>query len=178
VVHERLSKVKALAVLSADAISSVAYGPEAALMVLTAAGANALWLNLPISAAIALLLVIRIVSYRQTIFAYPSGGGAADRARAHRRGVDHLGCCIDLGRAGARRQCTTALSGARKPWCEHAADMAGTRIRRKHPAKLHADKGNDFSEKPRALRRRGVTPGIARRGCGVERTPGSLPLGG
>ena len=75
-VHERLSKVKALAVLSSDAISSVAYGPEAALLVLTAAGANALWLNLPISAAIALLLVIVTVSYRQTIFAYPSGGGS------------------------------------------------------------------------------------------------------
>src|SRR6202049_1085986 len=74
--HERLSKIKALAVLSSDAISSVAYGPEAALLVLSAAGAGALALNLPISAAIALLLIIVTFSYRQTIFAYPSGGGS------------------------------------------------------------------------------------------------------
>src|SRR5215470_10488531 len=75
-VHERLTRVKALAVLSSDAISSVAYGPEAALLVLSAAGASAMGLNLPISAAIALLLVIVTLSYRQTIFAYPSGGGS------------------------------------------------------------------------------------------------------
>jgi len=74
--QERLTRVKALAVLSSDAISSVAYGPEAALLVLSAAGAGALVLNLPISAAIALLLVIVTFSYRQTIFAYPSGGGS------------------------------------------------------------------------------------------------------
>ena len=75
-VHERLTRVKALAVLSSDAISSVAYGPEAALLVLSAAGASALALNLPISAAIGLLLIIVTLSYRQTIFAYPSGGGS------------------------------------------------------------------------------------------------------
>ncbi len=74
--HERLTRVKALAVLSSDAISSVAYGPEAALLVLSAAGAGALVLNLPISAAIAVLLIIVTFSYRQTIFAYPSGGGS------------------------------------------------------------------------------------------------------
>src|SRR3984893_9210344 len=55
--HERLARVKALAVLSSDAISSVAYGPEAALLVLSAAGAGALALNLPLRAAIALRLV-------------------------------------------------------------------------------------------------------------------------
>src|SRR6202158_4993402 len=74
--HERLTRVKALAVLSSDAISSVAYGPEAALLVLSAAGAGALVLTLPISAAIALLLILVPFSYRQTIFAYPSGGGS------------------------------------------------------------------------------------------------------
>src|ERR1700730_15854599 len=74
--HERLTRVKALAVLSSDAISSAAYGPEAALLVLSAAGAGALVLTLPISAAIALLLIIVTFSYRQTIFAYPSGGGS------------------------------------------------------------------------------------------------------
>jgi amino acid transporter len=75
-VHERLTRMKALAVLSSDAISSVAYGPEAALLVLSAAGTGALVLNLPISAAIALLLIVVTFSYRQTIFAYPSGGGS------------------------------------------------------------------------------------------------------
>lgn len=75
-VHERLTKVKALAVLSSDAISSVAYGPEAALLVLAAAGSGALQINLPISLIIFLLLVIVTLSYRQTIFAYPSGGGS------------------------------------------------------------------------------------------------------
>lgn len=75
-VHERLTKVKALAILSSDAISSVAYGPEAALLVLSAAGASALRFNLPIMVAIALLLAIVTFSYRQTIFAYPSGGGS------------------------------------------------------------------------------------------------------
>jgi amino acid transporter len=74
--NERLTRLKALAVLSSDAISSVAYGPEAALLVLSAAGAGALALNLPISAAIVVLLVIVTFSYRQTIFAYPSGGGS------------------------------------------------------------------------------------------------------
>ena len=75
-VPERLTRMKALAVLSSDAISSVAYGPEAALLVLSAAGTGALVLNLPISAAIALLLIVVTFSYRQTIFAYPSGGGS------------------------------------------------------------------------------------------------------
>jgi amino acid transporter len=74
--HERLTKVKALAVLSSDAISSVAYGPEAALLVLATAGAGALRLNLPIILAIVALLAIVTISYRQTIFAYPSGGGS------------------------------------------------------------------------------------------------------
>ncbi len=74
--NERLTRLKALAVLSSDAISSVAYGPEAALLVLSAAGAGALALNLPISAAIVVLLAIVTFSYRQTIFAYPSGGGS------------------------------------------------------------------------------------------------------
>jgi amino acid transporter len=74
--QERLTRVKALAVLSSDAISSVAYGPEAALLVLSAAGTSALAANLPISVAIALLLAIVTFSYRQTIFGYPTGGGS------------------------------------------------------------------------------------------------------
>lgn len=74
--HERLSNFKALAVFSSDALSSVAYATEEILLVLMLAGNAALSLSLPIAAGIATLLVIVALSYRQTIFAYPSGGGA------------------------------------------------------------------------------------------------------
>ncbi|HZU68653.1 MAG TPA: APC family permease [Ktedonobacteraceae bacterium] len=74
--HERLTKFKALAVLSSDAISSVAYATEAILITLVAAGSGYLGLTLPISFAIVLLLAIVATSYRQTIPAYPNGGGS------------------------------------------------------------------------------------------------------
>src|SRR5438034_2703056 len=73
---ERLSKFKALAVLSSDAISSVAYATEAILLSLVAAGSGNLGITLPISFAIVGLLAIVAISYRQTIPAYPSGGGS------------------------------------------------------------------------------------------------------
>src|SRR2546421_5772782 len=74
--HERLTKFKALAVLSSDAISSVAYATEAILITLVAAGSGNLGLTLPISLAIVALLAIVAISYRQTIPAYPNGGGS------------------------------------------------------------------------------------------------------
>jgi amino acid transporter len=74
--HERLTKFKALAVLSSDAISSVAYATEAILITLVAAGSGVLGLTLPISFAIVALLSIVVISYRQTIPAYPNGGGS------------------------------------------------------------------------------------------------------
>lgn len=74
--HERLSKFKALAVLSSDAISSVAYATEAILISLVAAGSGTLGVTLPISFAIVGLLAIVAISYRQTIPAYPNGGGS------------------------------------------------------------------------------------------------------
>jgi amino acid transporter len=74
--HERLTKFKALAVLSSDAISSVAYATEAILINLVAAGSLYLGLTLPISLVIIALLCIVTISYRQTIPAYPSGGGS------------------------------------------------------------------------------------------------------
>jgi amino acid transporter len=73
---ERLTKFKALAVLSSDAISSVAYATEAILITLVAAGSGNLGLTLPISFAIVALLSIVAISYRQTIPAYPNGGGS------------------------------------------------------------------------------------------------------
>jgi amino acid transporter len=73
---ERLTKFKALAVLSSDAISSVAYATEAILITLVAAGSGNLGVTLPISFAIVGLLAIVAISYRQTIPAYPNGGGS------------------------------------------------------------------------------------------------------
>ena len=74
--HERLTKPKALAVLSSDALSSVAYATEESLVTLSAAGVAALAANIHLALAIAALLWIVTISYRQTIFAYPNGGGA------------------------------------------------------------------------------------------------------
>jgi amino acid transporter len=76
VVHERMRKLIALPVLSSDALSSVAYGPEAMLAVLVLGGHRALGLSLPVAGAIALLMVAVGLSYRQTIRAYPGGGGS------------------------------------------------------------------------------------------------------
>ncbi|MGZ4677201.1 MAG: APC family permease [Acidimicrobiia bacterium] len=77
--HQRISKLIALAVFSSDAISSTAYATEEILFV-TALGTSSLALGLnsliPISIAVAIILAIVITSYRQTIFAYPSGGGS------------------------------------------------------------------------------------------------------
>jgi amino acid transporter len=74
--HERLRKVVALAVLASDAISSSAYGTEQVMLPLLVAGAAAPALAFPVSVGIAALLAILILSYRQTITAYPSAGGA------------------------------------------------------------------------------------------------------
>ena len=75
-IHERLTKVKALAILGSDPLSSSAYATEEALIILMLAGSGALRHGLPIAGVIALLLLIVGLSYRQTIRAYPSGGGA------------------------------------------------------------------------------------------------------
>jgi amino acid transporter len=72
----RIGKFKALAVLSSDALSSVAYGTEASLAVLATAGIATLSHNLPLGLVVALLLAIVAFSYRQTIFHYPNGGGS------------------------------------------------------------------------------------------------------
>jgi len=74
--HERLSRVTGLAVLSSDALSSVAYATEAILLVLMVGGREAFNYATPISLLIAALLLVVAFSYRQTIFAYPNGGGA------------------------------------------------------------------------------------------------------
>ena len=79
--EQRLPKTKALAVFSSDALSSAAYATDEILLVLVAAGTGALYLSIPIGLAIGVLLAIVTFSYRQTIKAYPSGGGAYIVAR-------------------------------------------------------------------------------------------------
>ncbi len=74
--HERLTKLKALAVFSSDNISSSAYGPEEIMVALTAAGAGVLSLTLPLATSIIVMLAIVTVSYRQTIKAYPQGASS------------------------------------------------------------------------------------------------------
>ena len=74
--HTLLPKVVALPVFSSDALSSVAYATEEILRVLLVASVAATSLVMPISFAIAALMIIVVLSYRQTVRAYPSGGGA------------------------------------------------------------------------------------------------------
>jgi amino acid transporter len=81
--RHRLTTLSGLAALSLDALSSVAYGPEAIVIVLVAAGSAGLAYTLPVTWAIAALLVVLVVSYRQVIAAFPGGGGAYAVAGAH-----------------------------------------------------------------------------------------------
>lgn len=74
--HERLSRSTGLAVLSSDALSSVAYATEEVLRVLILVGIGALSVGTPIALVIAAILAVVVFSYRQTIYAYPTGGGA------------------------------------------------------------------------------------------------------
>jgi amino acid transporter len=81
--RERITPVEGLSALSLDALTSVAYGPEAIIVVLALSGAGALHLVLPITVAIVVLLAILVFSYRQVIDAYPGGGGAYAVSRAN-----------------------------------------------------------------------------------------------
>ncbi|MFH5183945.1 APC family permease [Paenibacillus sp. TAB 01] len=74
--EQKLTKKKALAILSSDALSSVAYGPEQILLVLITVSTAAFWYSIPIGIGVLILLLALILSYRQIIFAYPHGGGA------------------------------------------------------------------------------------------------------
>ncbi len=79
--RQTVGKVVGLAVFASDALSSTAYATEEILFVLALAGAAYFALSIPMSLAIAALLLVLTVSYRQTIFAYPNGGGAYIVAR-------------------------------------------------------------------------------------------------
>ena len=92
---ERLSQVTGLAVLSSDALSSVAYATEAMLLILLAGGLAGPRHAPAISGFIVLLLVLVVLSYRQTVFAYPQGGGAYFVAK------ENLGTAFGLVAAAA-----------------------------------------------------------------------------
>ncbi len=81
--REQITRGEGLSALSLDALTSVAYGPEAIIVVLAAAGAGALHLVLPITIVIVALLAVLVFSYRQVIDAYPGGGGAYAVSRAN-----------------------------------------------------------------------------------------------
>jgi amino acid transporter len=91
----RLTALEGLAALSLDALSSVAYGPEAIVIVLVAAGAAGLSYTLPVTLAIVVLLAVLVISYRQVIAAFPGGGGAYAVAKTH------LGTSASLVAAGS-----------------------------------------------------------------------------
>jgi amino acid transporter len=80
---DKLTALEGLAALSLDALSSVAYGPQALIIVLATAGVAALRYTLPVTLAIVLLLTVLVISYRQVIEAFPNGGGAYAVAKAH-----------------------------------------------------------------------------------------------
>jgi amino acid transporter len=93
--HERLNRATALAVFASDPLSSVAYATEEILLVLVLAGSAALSYSLPIAVGIACLLAVVLISYRQTVAAYPQGGGAYIVSR------ENLGRLPSLVAAGA-----------------------------------------------------------------------------
>jgi amino acid transporter len=93
--EERLTRSRALGAFGLDALSSVAYGPDEILYVLVLAGAAGVALSIPVAIGIALLLVVVATSYRQTIFAYPRGGGSYTVAR------ENLGTYAGLTAAAA-----------------------------------------------------------------------------
>jgi amino acid transporter len=108
-ITERLSKAKALAIFSSDPISSSAYATEEILRVLVLAGAGALFLSIPIAIAVAILLGVVSFSYRQIVFAYPSGGG--DYAVA-RRNLPAIGSLVVAGALLLDYVMTVAVSTA------------------------------------------------------------------
>jgi amino acid transporter len=79
--HQAVNRLVGLAVFASDALSSTAYATEEILLILAFAGTSFFSISAPIAIAIAVLLVVVTLSYRQTIFAYPNGGGAYIVAR-------------------------------------------------------------------------------------------------
>lgn len=132
-IHERLTKKTGLAVFASDALSSTAYASEEILLVLAVAYAagqtNAFNYVVPITLVIAVVLTIVAISYRQTIFAYPSGGGAYIVAKenlgttpglvaAAALLVDYV-LTVSVSIAAGVAAITSAAQGTRFSWLDH-----------------------------------------------------------
>src|SRR5437868_13781578 len=132
-IHERLTKKTGLAVFASDALSSTAYASEEILLVLAVAyafgQANGFNYIVPITFAIAIVLVIVAISYRQTIFAYPSGGGAYIVAKenlgttpglvaAAALLVDYV-LTVSVSISAGVAAITSAAQGTRWAWLDH-----------------------------------------------------------
>ena len=160
-IHERLGNRTALAVFASDALSSVAYATEEMLTVLLLGGAGALAFGtlLPLSLGIVALLVILVFSYRQTIKAYPSAGGAYIVTR------DNFGAAARAGRRG--RAAHRLHPHRRGAACRPASRRCTRRSRRSYPYRvpiavvLHLDHRLD-----EPARREGVGPHV--RGADVR----------
>ena len=128
--HERLSRFTGLAVLSSDPLSSVAYATEEILRVLILVNVSALSLASPIALIIAAILAIVVFSYRQTIYAYPSGGGAYIVARENLGEMPSLvaasALLIDyiLTVAVSIAAGVAALTSAFPQWISHRVELA------------------------------------------------------
>ena len=130
--HERLSRVTGLAVLSSDPLSSVAYATEEILRVLILVNVSALAFASPIAAVIASILALVVFSYRQTVHAYPSGGGAYIVARENLGELPSLvaasALLIDyiLTVAVSIAAGVAALTSAFPAWIDHRVAIALT----------------------------------------------------
>ena len=117
--HTLLPKVLALPVFSSDALSSVAYATEEILRVLLIASVTGISMAMPIAGAIAVLLVVVVSSYRQTVRAYPNGGGSYIVSKENLgvwagpagRGGAADGLRVDRRRVGGRRRVRVDLGG-------------------------------------------------------------------
>ncbi len=135
--RHRLTALQGLAALSLDAMASVAYGPEAIVLVLAAAGAHGLGFTLPVTLAIAALLAVLVASYRQVIAAFPDGGGSY----------------------------AVAKTPPRPPHQPGGGGLADPGLRAQRRGVRHRRRGRAHLGLPRALRRPGVAvPGRARPG--------------
>src|SRR3989344_4948643 len=83
VAHERLTNSQGLAIFASDSLSSTAYATEEILLVLAGGGLTALFISVPISITIGLLILLVAFSYHQVIHAYPQGGGVYNVARSN-----------------------------------------------------------------------------------------------
>ncbi len=117
--QERMRKPVALAILSPDALSSAAYGPEAMLAVLALAGSTALGLSLKISVAIVVLMIAVDLSYRQLIRAYPHGGRSGAREGSLRARIGPVSRPADV-----QKPCASQHSVA----AEGVDDVPGLRL--------------------------------------------------